>query len=186
MAPPLRGVYYPVSGGLPPDDLSEKRCLTVDIFRATARVYLHSVISGEHPGCPKIHNGVWETIDCLWCIHGRCGWDRQQRRRQQRCWHKRGASVLCSVVFGICLCGCLADDLKDHKFLLQRLNAGEQAEGIGNCTLAYLVMQEVWRCCVPCTNDGGGPNSCCEDESMALLLSTPSLPSSSWRPPPRQ
>ncbi|KAI0266908.1 fungal-specific transcription factor domain-containing protein [Russula aff. rugulosa BPL654] len=181
MAPPPGGVYYPASGGLPPDDLSEKRRLMADIFHATARVYLHSVISGEHPGCPKIRDGVWETIDCLWRIHGRRGRGRQQRRR-----HKRGASVLCSAVFGIRLCGCLADDPKDREFLLQRLDAEEQAEGVGNCTSACLVMQEVWRRRAPCTNGGGGPNGCCGDELTALLSSAPSLPSLSWRPPPRQ
>jgi C6 transcription factor Pro1 len=62
--PPLPpgGVYYPAGGA---NDLQAKRRLTADIFRATARVYLHSVLSGEIPGCPDIRNGVRETIECL-------------------------------------------------------------------------------------------------------------------------
>jgi len=54
-------------------------------------------------------------------------------------------SVLRSVVFGICLCGCLADDPEEREFLLRRLDAEEeQAEDVGNCASARLVMQEVW------------------------------------------
>jgi hypothetical protein len=192
MAPPPGGVYYPASGGLPPDDLSEKRRLTADIFRATARVYLHSVISGEHPGCPEIRDGVRETIDCLRRIPAG-GVGGSNTNTNSGVGTSVARSVLRSVVFGICLCGCLADDPKDREFLLRRLNAEEQAEGVGNCTSACMVMQEVWRRRGPCTNGGaggagaggagGGHNGCCGDESTASSSSsTPSsLPSLSWR-----
>lgn len=175
--PPPGGVFYPASGGLP-DELSEKRRLTADIFRATARVYLHSVISGEHPGCPEIREGVRETIDCLRRVpaggvsnNGGSGVRTSVAR-----------SVLRSVVFGICLCGSLADDPKDREFLLRRLNAEEQAEGVGNCTSACLVMQEVWRRRAPCTSGGAGEGAagCCADESTTASSSS-SLPPLSWR-----
>ena len=187
--PPAGGVFYPAGGSIP-DELSEKRRLTADIFRATARVYLHSVISGEHPGCPEIRDGVRETIECLRRVpaggvggggsgssnHGGVGGTSVAR------------SVLRSVVFGICLCGCLADDPKDREFLVRRLNAEEQAEGVGNCTSACLVMQEVWRRRAPCTNGANGgaggagaSAGCCADDSTASSSATPSLPSLSWR-----
>ncbi|KAH9998944.1 fungal-specific transcription factor domain-containing protein [Russula vinacea] len=149
-----------------PDELSAKRRLTADIFRATARVYLHSVISGEHPGCPEIRDGVHETIECL----------RRVPRAAVGAPGGSGSSsvarsVLRSVVFGICLCGCLADDPEDREFLLRRLDAEEQAEGVGNCASARLVMQEVWRRRAPSSGVGGESSS-----------STPSSPPAlSWR-----
>ena len=126
--PPPGGVYYPAGGA---DDLTAKRRLTADIFRATARVYLHSVLSGEYPGCPEIRDGVQETIECLRCVPA--GQSNNVAR-----------SVLRSVVFGICLCGCLTDDEAIQEFLLRRLDE-EQAEDVGNCASARAVMQQVWQ-----------------------------------------
>jgi hypothetical protein len=170
------GVYYPAGGGIP-DELSEKRRLTADIFRSTARVYLHSVISGEHPGCPEIRDGVRETIECLQRVPaGGVGGSGSGGRTSV------ARSVLRSVVFGICLCGCLADDPKDREFLIRRLNAEEQAEGVGNCTSACLVMREVWRRRAPNGGNGNGNGNgnndggCCGESSTM-----PSPPSLSWR-----
>ncbi|KAI0255154.1 fungal-specific transcription factor domain-containing protein [Lactifluus subvellereus] len=126
--PPPGGVYYPAGGA---DDLAAKRRLTADIFRATARVYLHSVLSGEYPGCPEIRDGVRETIECL-------------RRVPAGQSNNVAHSVLRSVVFGICLCGCLTDDETVQEFLLNRLEE-EQAEDVGNCASARSVMQQVWQ-----------------------------------------
>ncbi|KAH9963088.1 fungal-specific transcription factor domain-containing protein [Lactifluus volemus] len=128
--PPPGGVYYPAGGGGSANNLEAKRRLTADIFRATARVYLHSVLSGENPGCPDIRNAVRETIDSLRCVPA------EQSNGVAR-------SVLRSVVFGICLCGCLTDDYEEQDFLLKRLDE-EQAQDVGNCASARSVMQLVW------------------------------------------
>jgi hypothetical protein len=45
--PQTGGVLYPAGGGGATDDLSAKRRLTADIFRSTARIYLHSVMGGR-------------------------------------------------------------------------------------------------------------------------------------------
>jgi hypothetical protein len=134
-APSDSGVLYTAPTS-PNANLAEKRRLTADIFRATARVYLHTVLSGEHPGCPEIRDSVRETIECLQRVPagGAAGSSSSNVAR----------SVLRSVVFGICLCGCLADDEADRELLLRRLDAEEQAEGVGNCASARAVMQEVW------------------------------------------
>ena len=157
---------------MPPNaNLAEKRRLTADIFRATARVYLHSVISGEHPGCPEIRNSVRETIECLQRVPpppasaaaaageegggttGVAGTSSSSSNNNNSSSSSSSGSigsnnvarsVLRSVVFGICLCGCLADDEADRDFLLRRLDAEERAEGVGNCASARAVMQEVW------------------------------------------
>jgi C6 transcription factor Pro1 len=118
-------------------DLAAKRRLTAEIFRATARVYLHSVISGEHPACPEIRDAVRETIECLQRVPAGSAGTGGSSSSVAR-------SVLRSVVFGICLCGCLADDPADREFLLRRLDAEERTEGVGNCASARAVMQQVW------------------------------------------
>jgi len=143
--PPDSGVLY--TAPTPPNaNLAEKRRLTADIFRATARVYLHSVLSGEHPGCAEIRDGVRETIECLQRVPpaggGAAGSSSNSNNNSS---NNVARSVLRSVVFGICLCGCLADDEADRDFLLRRLDAEERAEGVGNCASARAVMQEVWR-----------------------------------------
>jgi hypothetical protein len=170
--PPPGGVLYPAGAGAGAvaDDLSAKRRLTADIFRATARVYLHSVISGEHPGCPEIRDGVHETIDCLRRVPAGSGGSGSGSGSSSV-----ARSVLRSVVFGICLCGSLADDPDDREFLLRRLDAEEQAEGVGNCASARLVMQEVWRRRAPSSVGGG---SCGESSASTAPSSSPPL---SWR-----
>lgn len=195
--PPPGGVYYPAGGGIP-DELSEKRRLTADIFRTTARVYLHSVISGEHPGCPEIRDGVRETIDYLRRVPaGGVVGGGSSNNGNGNGGASVARSVLRSVVFGICLCGCLADDPKDREFLLRRLNAEEEAEGVGNCTSAGLVMQEVWRRRAPSVNNNnggaGGGNAaagaggagaggaCCDDSTASSSTLPPSSPCLSWR-----
>jgi C6 transcription factor Pro1 len=131
--PPPGGVYYPGGGGGgggSANNLEAKRRLTADIFRATARVYLHSALSGENSGCPDIRNAVRETIDSLRCVPA------EQSNGVVR-------SVLRSVVFGMCLCGCLTDDNEEQDFLLKHLDE-EQAQDVGNCASARSVMQLVW------------------------------------------
>ncbi|KAI0264351.1 fungal-specific transcription factor domain-containing protein [Gloeopeniophorella convolvens] len=129
--PPPGALYAPPGApdGAGDTELAAKRRLTADIFRATARVYLHSVLSGEYPGCPEIRDGVQEIIQCL--------------RRVPAGQSPVSRSVLRSVVFGICLCGCLTDDYAEREFLLKRLEE-EQAEGVGNCAEARSVMEQVW------------------------------------------
>jgi hypothetical protein len=129
--PPPGGVYYPAGGGGSANNPEAKRRLTADIFRTTARVYLHSVLSGENLGCPDIRNMVRKTINSLRCVPA------EQSNGVAR-------SVLRSVVFGMCLCSCLTDDNEEQDFLLKHLDK-EQAQDMGNCTLARSVMQLVWK-----------------------------------------
>jgi hypothetical protein len=137
-------------------ELAEKRRLTADIFRATARVYLHSVLSGEYPGCPEIREGVQDTIECLRRVPaGGHGPQQEQQEGQQS---NVSRSVLRSVVFGICLCGCLTDDYTERQFLLRRLDE-EQAEGVGNCAEARAVMEQVWSRRVAASANGTGGSS---------------------------
>lgn len=109
------------------DELNENRLLTSEVFRASARVYLHSVLSGDYPSCKEIAEGVTDTIECL-----------------QRVPASGSRSVVRSVVFSICICGCLTDIDWQRQFLLQRLDS-QGLESVGNCIEVKELMREVWK-----------------------------------------
>ncbi|KAG1841656.1 fungal-specific transcription factor domain-containing protein [Suillus subalutaceus] len=106
---------------------SRRRRLTSDVFRASALVYLHSVISGDHPQCPEIMTHITETVECL-------------RRAEDI---STARHVVRSVVFSICICGCLTDVLAYRNYFLRRLQE-QQTETVGNCTRVAQLMREVW------------------------------------------
>ncbi|VDC06852.1 unnamed protein product [Peniophora sp. CBMAI 1063] len=119
--------------GMPPtpaEELRIRRRLTANIFRATAKVYLHATVSGDKPRVPEIRQGVQEAITALNAIPATRS--------------ALASSVLRSVVFGICLTGCLTDDAWEREIVLQRLDR-ERDEGVGNCDEARRVMELVWQ-----------------------------------------
>ncbi|KAG2038942.1 fungal-specific transcription factor domain-containing protein [Suillus americanus] len=106
---------------------SRRRRLTSDVFRASALVYLHSVISGDHPQCPEIMGNITETVKCL-------------RRAEDV---STARHVVRSVVFSICICGCLTDVPAHRKYFLQRLHE-QQTQTVGNCGQVAQLIREVW------------------------------------------
>ncbi|KAG1754104.1 fungal-specific transcription factor domain-containing protein [Suillus occidentalis] len=106
---------------------TRRRRLTSDVFRASALVYLHSVISGDHPQCPEIMTNIAETVECL-------------RRAEDL---STARHVVRSVVFSICICGCLTDVPHYRNYFLRRLQE-QQTETVGNCTRVAQLMREVW------------------------------------------
>lgn len=116
-------------------DKSRLRRLTSAVFRASALVYLHSVMSGDHPQCPEIMDNVTDTVECL-----RLAEDVSA-----------GRHVVHSMVFNICVCGCLTDDLQFRGYFLQLLQE-QQMETAGNCALVCDLMRRVWT-----SREGGTP-----------------------------
>jgi hypothetical protein len=117
------------------EDINWQRRRTSEVFRSSTRVYLHSVISGDHPHCPEIAESVKDTISCLKAVPevmvggGAAG--------------NNTRSVVRSVVLSIFICGCLTDDVEQRRYLLRRLN--EQAmETVGNCSAVKTLMEQVW------------------------------------------
>lgn len=110
-----------------PNDPDVARTLTSEIFRASARVYLHSVLSGDYPSCNEIADGVRDTIRCL-----------------QQVPKDRNRKVVRSVVFSICICGCLTDDAWERDFFLRRLQE-QQKETVGNCIQVEKLIRQVWK-----------------------------------------
>ncbi|RDX57063.1 hypothetical protein K466DRAFT_574118 [Polyporus arcularius HHB13444] len=121
---PLNG-----AGQGPDAEVVQRRRLTNAIFRASAKVYLHTVLSGDYPACPEIMNAVKETIDAL-----------REVPDAPTALHR---SVVRSVVFGICISGCLTDDQRQRNFLLHMLER-QQQESVGNISEVMRLMQQVW------------------------------------------
>ncbi|KAF9223695.1 hypothetical protein BS17DRAFT_880306 [Gyrodon lividus] len=106
---------------------AHQRRLTSEVFRASAHVYLHSVISGDFPQCPEIIEAVNETVRCLMAAEE----------------GQTGRAVVRSVVFSICICGCLTENPDHQKYFRKRLQE-QQNVSIGNSQQVLLLIQEVW------------------------------------------
>jgi C6 transcription factor Pro1 len=106
--------------------LQQTRLLTSQVFRASARVYLHSVVSGAYPSCTEIQVGVADTIS----------WLEQVPKT-------KNSVVERSVVFSICLCGCLTDDPGQRGFFLKCLDTHDPH--LGNCHEVKRLIQDVWK-----------------------------------------
>ncbi|KAL5485782.1 hypothetical protein ACEPAI_6823 [Sanghuangporus weigelae] len=109
------------------DSLTNRRRLTADIFRASARLYLHTVLSGDNPGVKEIRDGARDTIDALKRV--------PPEPKSLRC------SVVRSVVFPLCLAGCMTDDATERATVKEFL---EGEGGAGNCGSVVAVMETVW------------------------------------------
>ena len=127
LAPPAGASY----AGAEAREIYHKRKLTNDIFRASARVYLHTVLSGDYPSSPEISAAVTETIECL-------------KRIPQANNAALSRSVVRSVVFGICICGCLTDQPSQQAFLREMLEQ-QEVEVVGNVMAVRRLMEDVWR-----------------------------------------
>ncbi|KAL4072756.1 fungal-specific transcription factor domain-containing protein [Scleroderma yunnanense] len=109
-------------------DRARQRRLTSEVFRASAHVYLHSVISGDFPQCPEIIEAVDDTVTCLKAAGS----------------GSTGRSVVRSVVFSICIAGCLTNKVEHKHYLIERLKE-QRPSGLGNCSQVEYLIDEVWR-----------------------------------------
>ena len=111
-------------------EVIQRRRLTNNIFRASAKIYLHTVLSGDFPACPEIKAAVGETVEALRDVP-------ETRPSVHR-------SVVRSVVFGICIAGCLTDDQRQRTFLLRMLERQRRQESVGNVEEVGRLMRQVW------------------------------------------
>ncbi|KDQ57063.1 hypothetical protein JAAARDRAFT_194246 [Jaapia argillacea MUCL 33604] len=117
------------SYGTPEEDLRHR---TSDIFRASARVFLYSILSNDSPHSQEVKSAVQETVSCLKLVP-----------------HddpKMTDAVLRSVVFSICVAGCLTDDPSHQRYFLDRLRGFKDSESaIGNARSVRDVLTTVWK-----------------------------------------
>jgi len=113
------------------NQINFQRQIASDVFKASARVYLHMVISSALPRAPEIKKGVQDVITLL-----------------QQIPHEDVVSttaIVRSVISAICICGCLAEDENQMDFFIRRLDSlGAEAELFGNCRTVKLLIRRVW------------------------------------------
>jgi hypothetical protein len=108
-----------------------QRRIASEVFRASAKVYLHMVTNQATPKTPEIKEGVQDVINLLERIP---------------LGDVVNTAIVRSVISAICICGCLAEDHSQVDFFLKRLDSlGEEAELFGNCRTVKLLIQRVWQ-----------------------------------------
>lgn len=95
---------------------------TSEIFRQAALIYLSTVVNGPSPTVPDTYKAVIATHDAVLCLPP-SGFDR-------------------SLVFPLCLAGCMSDDHRLRQFFAERLRAMDGP--VGNCGKTLQLMQAVW------------------------------------------
>jgi len=101
----------------------EERSLIANIFRETAILYLHTVLSNSNPGVPEINSSV-EVIVRLFSQLPPSDIDR-------------------TLVFPICLASCMTNDSTRRDFFKNRLHSLN--ESYGNLLQVRRLMEAVWQ-----------------------------------------
>ncbi len=101
------------SQGSDDDRSSHTIRLVSNIFRATGKLYLHTVLSNCNPNVREIKDAVKETVAAFKWL--------------------QPSDVDKSLVFPIALAGCLTDEPEYRVYLSERLRAlGKRGEAVGN------------------------------------------------------
>ncbi|PBL03598.1 hypothetical protein ARMGADRAFT_23481 [Armillaria gallica] len=103
-----------------PDEVMQ---LVGNVFRESALLYLHTIINEDNPAVPEITASVNTITQLL---------------------HQLAPSEIDrTLVFPVCLAGCMTDNSSHRDFLKSRLQS--QDESIGNLLRTRLVMEAVWQ-----------------------------------------
>ncbi|KAK2463419.1 hypothetical protein APHAL10511_004505 [Amanita phalloides] len=97
------------------------------IFRSAARLYLATVISGDHPLVCEVGHGAQMTYTAISTIH-----------------HDIWAPVVRSTVFAFFLCGCFLLNPVHQKHIKDMLLFQDQYTEIGNCRSIVTLLESIW------------------------------------------
>lgn len=124
-----------------------QQAVCVSIFRESALLYLHTILSNSSPGVPEIAASVEEIVRQLGLVPS-SNLDR-------------------ALVFPICLAGCMTNDSSKRDYLKGRLQGLN--ETYGNLLQTRLLMETLWQ-----RRDvgGGTPDlrEIIQEQSISLLL----------------
>jgi hypothetical protein len=117
------------------DPVAYSRYITSNIFRASAMLYLHSVVSGGYPHVSQIKSAVNEVMR----------WIRRIPKKPTTDWDRKiHKSVIRSTVFGFYITGALTDDAK-HKKLIHEYLFDEAGEQVGNVYNVAITLGKIWK-----------------------------------------
>lgn len=97
------------------------------VFRASAKVYLHTVLSGFNPAVIEISEGVTETIRCL----------KSLQSTNEKPYDR-------SLVLPLFIAGVMTNDLEQRVFIKTRLTNIKDV-AVGNCGQVLALMEAVWQ-----------------------------------------
>lgn len=106
--------------------VEQLRHSTAEIFHASARIYLSSVVSGDHVSIREIAEAVEDFMDCV--------------RRIPLVSDSRSAIVR-STVFSFFICGSFTDNPNYRQEIIDHLDHGE---GPGNSRTVRCMLREIW------------------------------------------
>ncbi|KAG6841432.1 hypothetical protein C0991_011102 [Blastosporella zonata] len=130
LQPPSPPMAYPST------DIDGCRVVASEIFRASARLYLRAVVSGDHPNVPEIKESVQDTIDCM------------QRLNYPPCdaevnGQTMSRSVVRNTVFSFFICGAFAER-QEHREVIQNL-LDREGDDPGNCGSIRALLHDMWQ-----------------------------------------
>ncbi|KAG6897152.1 hypothetical protein C0992_003739 [Termitomyces sp. T32_za158] len=117
-------------------DIDGCRHLASEIFRASARLYLRAVVSGDHPYVPDITESVQDTISCMQLL------DCPPSCNTEVNGQTMSRSVVRNTVFGFFICGAFAER-PEHRELIQGL-LDREGDGIGNSISIRRLLHKIW------------------------------------------
>ena len=100
------------------------------IFRSAAKLFLQSIVNGDHPRIPELRRSVDETYKCITNFPGPASNNKP--------------AIVRSTVFGIFLCGSLTDDPEHRRLLTLHLQQESGADGVGNTLTVLRLLEQVW------------------------------------------
>ena len=106
------------------------RLLTSRIFRSSTKLFLQSIVNGDHPRVLEVRRCVDETYNCIVDLPDVVS--------------DKKPAIVRSTVFGIFLCGCLTDDpIKQHRLSIH-LQQEAGSDGVGNTSTVLRLLQQLW------------------------------------------
>jgi C6 transcription factor Pro1 len=142
-------------GHLPQGEKEWSREYTAKIFKASAKVYLRSVVSGDFPALREIKDAVVETMNVykemnnvseMFSPSPGVGVDVSGTSTSMSVGPGGAAirdSIIQSTVFALFICGCLTDDTDKAQRGVIR-NELVARGGLGNCSSIGEVLEEIW------------------------------------------
>lgn len=114
-----------------PDEDSWRRFLASEIFRTSAKLFLKSVESGDHPHVPEVRACVDECYDAI-------------MRYPSAETPSARSTIVRSTVFGVFICGALTDDPGKQNVLRTHLMQNSGQEGVGNVNVVLEILEKIW------------------------------------------
>ncbi|KAG6813964.1 hypothetical protein H0H92_005219 [Tricholoma furcatifolium] len=113
------------------------RLLASEIFRASARLYLRTVVSGDHPNVPEIKDSVEDVINCIQRLNlPQYNIDGNGQTSASRC-------VVRNTVFCFFICGAFAEEQKHRDIIRDMLD--RESPGSGNSSSILSMLKQMWR-----------------------------------------